>query len=371
MHLIAGVSYSTAKINILDCDGFGLLNYFEGRFRIGIYQNRDCIYINTLTGEKVVIIAGGEKANSLKLIKGFTLGTAYITEVNECHESFVKEVFDRTLSSKDRKVFHDLNPKAEQHWYYENVLNLHQKKQLHDCDYGFNYGHFTIADNSSIDDFRLRKILNTYDVNSLWFQRDILGLRKQADGLVYQMFNKSFNVVPTVPRDYERFFVSNDFGVQHRAVFQLWGLCKGVYYLVNEYSYEGKTEKMQKTNDQYYDDLINLIGDNKIRQMFLDNAPIASTFNVLIRSKGKLSTRMADNSVLAGIQDVASALVQGKIKINDCCTGTIGQFNEYFWDDKAKEDAPLKANDDFMDCLRYFVRTAKVVKPLRTSLLSA
>lgn len=33
----------------------------------------------------------------------------------ECSETFIKEVFDRTLSSPDRKVFHDLNPKAEHH----------------------------------------------------------------------------------------------------------------------------------------------------------------------------------------------------------------------------------------------------------------
>ena len=33
IHLVAGVSNATAKLNILDCDGYGLLNYFEGRCR--------------------------------------------------------------------------------------------------------------------------------------------------------------------------------------------------------------------------------------------------------------------------------------------------------------------------------------------------
>ena len=28
IHLVAGVSNATAKLNILDCDGYGLLNYF-------------------------------------------------------------------------------------------------------------------------------------------------------------------------------------------------------------------------------------------------------------------------------------------------------------------------------------------------------
>ena len=84
IHLIAGVSTATARLNILDCDGFGMKNYFEGRCREGTYQNRDCLYIQTATGEKVVLVSGGGKAGDEKLIKGNTYGTAYITEVNEC-----------------------------------------------------------------------------------------------------------------------------------------------------------------------------------------------------------------------------------------------------------------------------------------------
>ena len=100
IHLIAGVSTATARLNILDCDGFGLKNYFEGRCREGTYQNRDCLYIQTATGEKVVLVSGGGKAGDEKLIKGNTYGTAYITEVNECSEAFIQEVFDRTLTEK-------------------------------------------------------------------------------------------------------------------------------------------------------------------------------------------------------------------------------------------------------------------------------
>ena len=183
IHLIAGVSTATARLNILDCDGFGLKNYFEGRCREGTYQNRDCLYIQTATGEKVVLVSGGGKAGDEKLIKGNTYGTAYITEANECSEAFIKEVFDRTLSSPDRKVFHDLNPKAEGHWYYENILNLHEKKQNENPEYGFNYGHFTIADNMSISDDQLRAVLATYDRSTVWYARDILGKRKAAEGL--------------------------------------------------------------------------------------------------------------------------------------------------------------------------------------------
>ena len=188
LHLIAGVSQTTAKLNILDCDGYGLMNFFEGRCREGKYKDRACLYIETQTGEKVVLVSGGGKSGDEKYIKGNTYGMAYITEANECHEKFVREVFDRTMSSSNRKVFHDLNPKAPGHWYYAEVLDFHQKKQDASADYGYNYGHFTIADNMSVSDEKLRKVLSTYQKGTVWYDRDVLGLRKVAEGLVYRAF---------------------------------------------------------------------------------------------------------------------------------------------------------------------------------------
>ena len=101
LFLVAGVSSATAKLNILDCDGYGLLNYFEGRCREGKYQNRECVYVMTALGEKIILISGGGKDGDEKYIKGNTYGMAYVTEANECHPKFLKEVFDRTLSSTD------------------------------------------------------------------------------------------------------------------------------------------------------------------------------------------------------------------------------------------------------------------------------
>lgn len=187
IHLIAGVSTSTARLNIMDCDGYGMMNFFEGRCRTGQYQNRDCLYVQTPTGEKIVLVSGGGKDRDERLIKGNTYGTAYITEANECHPNFIQEVFDRTISSPDRKVFHDLNPKAQGHWYYD-ILDFHEKQEVADPAYGYNYGHFTIADNMSISDEQLRRILRTYDKSTVWYARDILGLRKTAEGLVYSYF---------------------------------------------------------------------------------------------------------------------------------------------------------------------------------------
>lgn len=188
IHLIAGVSTATAKLNILDCDGYGLLNYFEGRCREGKYKDRDCVYIKTKTGEKVVLVSGGGKDGDEKLIKGNTYGMAYVTEANECHQKFLKEVFDRTLTSSDRKIFHDLNPKEEEHWYYTDILKFHEERQEQEPSYGYNYGHFTLVDNMSLSDEKIKTLLTTYDKGSVWYKRDIRGERAVADGIIFRRF---------------------------------------------------------------------------------------------------------------------------------------------------------------------------------------
>ena len=188
LHLAAGFSIATAKLNILDCNGYGMKNYFEGRYREGTYNNRDCLYLDTLSGEKVVLISGGGKKGDKELIQGNTYGTALVTEANLCHPDFIREVFDRTLSSSNRKVFHDLNPKAPTDPYYTDVLNFHEAQQKKDPTYGYNYGHFTIADNMSIPMDKVKALLKTYDKTTVYYKRDILGQRIAAEGLIYRAF---------------------------------------------------------------------------------------------------------------------------------------------------------------------------------------
>ena len=366
-HLAAGVDISAARVNIIECDGFGLTNLFEGRYREGKYKNKDCLYLKTKAGEKIIFYAGGKRDGDEKNIKGYTYGTVYITEVNECHPKFVQECFDRTLSSKDRKIFHDLNPKSPGHWYYTDLIDFHEQKQLDNPKYGYNYGHFTILDNLSIDSKRLKKELNTYDKGSIWYERDILGKRRQIEGLVYQMFNYNFHVVKTEPRPYEQYYVSMDYGTQHPCVFQLWGLANGIWYCVREYFYEGSKGR-QKDSTEYYNDVLKLVDNLPIKSFILDNAPIASSFGVLVKRLGKFKYRMADDDVAEGIQDTATALRQGIIKFNDCCKNTINEFGLFLWDDKSTIDEPLKINDDAMSAMRYFVRTLRIATPKQKGL---
>jgi PBSX family phage terminase large subunit len=359
IHLIAGVSTATARLNILDCDGFGLKNYFEGRCREGVYQNRDCLYIQTATGEKVVLISGGGKAGDEKLIKGNTYGTAYITEANECSKIFIQEVFDRTLSSPDRKIFHDLNPKAEAHWYYQDVLNFHEEKLKANPKYGLNYGHFTIADNMSISDDQLRAVLSTYDRKSVWYARDILGQRKMAEGLVYPMFSMEKHVVKgVIPySSRHRYYVSIDYGTVNPFAAGLWDFDPVSHkaIMIRELYYRGGSAN-RTDNEGYYRLLKRLIGDIKIEYIIID--PSASSMIETIEKYAEWLVVRADNDVLNGIQDVTKFLNMGLLLFHESCKETFKEFDQYSWDEESGEDAVIKEFDHSMDMIRYFCRTA-------------
>lgn len=359
IHLIAGVSTATARLNILDCDGFGLKNYFEGRCREGVYQNRDCLYIKTATGEKIVLISGGGKAGDEKLIKGNTYGTAYITEANECSKTFIQEVFDRTLSSPDRKIFHDLNPKAEAHWYYQDVLNFHEEKLKANPDYGLNYGHFTIADNMSISDDQLRGVLSTYDKKSVWYARDILGQRKMAEGLVYPMFSQDKHVVKgAIPySSRHRYYVSIDYGTVNPFAAGLWDFDPVSHraIMVRELYYKGGSAK-RTDNEGYYRMLKKLVGNIKIEYIIID--PSASSMVETIQKYAEWLVVKADNDVLNGIQDVTKFLNMGLLLFHESCKETFKEFDQYSWDEDKDEDTVIKEFDHSMDQIRYFCRTA-------------
>lgn len=359
IHLIAGVSTATARLNILDCDGFGLKNYFEGRCREGVYQNRDCLYIQTATGEKVVLISGGGKAGDEKLIKGNTYGTAYITEANECSKIFIQEVFDRTLSSPDRKIFHDLNPKAEAHWYYQDVLNFHEEKLKANPKYGLNYGHFTIADNMSISDDQLRAVLSTYDRKSVWYARDILGQRKMAEGLVYPMFSMEKHVVKgVIPySSRHRYYVSIDYGTVNPFAAGLWDFDPVSHkaIMIRELYYRGGSAN-RTDNEGYYRLLKKLIGDIKIEYIIID--PSASSMIETIEKYAEWLVVRADNDVLNGIQDVTKFLNMGLLLFHESSKETFKEFDQYSWDEESGEDAVIKEFDHSMDMIRYFCRTA-------------
>lgn len=190
IHLASGSTLANAKMNIGDCNGFGLEHIFRGRCRWGKYKSNECLYIQSYTGEKIVIFAGGGKADSYKKILGNSYGLWIATEINEHYdsndsrESFIKVAFGRQVASVKPFVLWDLNPCNPHHEIYTNYIDKYKT----DFVGGYNYEHFTIYDNLSITEDRRKEIESRYDINSIWYRRDILGQRCISEGLIYTNF---------------------------------------------------------------------------------------------------------------------------------------------------------------------------------------
>jgi PBSX family phage terminase large subunit len=191
IHLVFGVTKAAAKMNIIDSNGFGLEHYFEGRCFNGQYNKMDCLYVNTRTGQKVIIIVGGKDSDDYRRIKGNSYGSIYGTEANECHKTFIMEAFDRTISSNRRRIFLDLNPKPPRHWFYVDILDYQDQTLEEGTNDGYNFCHFTIWNNLSISLEQLRIVLATYDKTSMWYQADILGRRTASTGRIYTGYKHS------------------------------------------------------------------------------------------------------------------------------------------------------------------------------------
>lgn len=189
IHLVSGSTIANAKLNVGTCNGFGLENLFRGRCHWGKYKDNDCLYIDTQTGQKVVIFAGGGKSDSYKRILGNSYGMWLATEINEHYDSddsrssFIAVAFGRQVAAQKPLVLWDLNPCSPRHTIYSKYIDKwRQAPPLS----GFQYEHFTLQDNLSIDEQRRAEIRSRYVPGSVWYRRDIQGERVVAEGLIYQ-----------------------------------------------------------------------------------------------------------------------------------------------------------------------------------------
>lgn len=316
--------------------------------------------------ENLVVITKGDKTNnfyifggkdeaSQDLIQGITLAGIFFDEVALMPESFVNQGTAR-CSVDGSKFWFNCNPAGPFHWFKQNWINKCRSKNIV-------YLHFTMADNLTLTD-RIRKRYASQYVG-VFFQRYILGLWVAAEGLIYDMFDKSKHVVATDELITEgNYYVSCDYGTQNATVFLLWRKEQGSerHCLLKEYYYSGRDNNKQKTDSELADDLKKWLADIMPEKIVVD--PAAASFITELRKRG-YSVKKADNEVRNGISDVSTMLYKGNLLIDKSCKHLIEEFASYCWDEKKAqqgEDVPVKVNDHCVDALRYYVKTLKLVK---------
>ncbi len=373
IHLASGSTLGNAKLNIGVCNGFGLENLFRGRCKWGKFKDNEALFINTQTGQKVVIFVGGGKADAYKRILGNSYGLWIATEINEHYDcddsrtSFIKVAFGRQVAAQRPLVLWDLNPCNPAHRIYKEYIDLYKQTYVG----GYQYEHFTIHDNLSISEQRKREIESQYVPGSIWYRRDILGERCIAEGLVYPMFEDAIGEIPVRPEYQkilpERVCMSIDYGTMNAFAALLWVHHAGIWYAVREYYYSGRAEGVQKTDEQYAQDIEAWCADvcpGAQLRVIID--PSAASYIALMRKREhRFKALPAKNAVLDGIRETANALENGYIKISPQCKNWIAEAGGYVWDENSADDVPVKVNDHLMDAMRYFVKTMYIIKKAR------
>ena len=287
-------------------------------------------------------VFGGKDESSYTLIQGRTLAGVLLDEVVLMPRSFVEQALTR-CSVDGAKLWFSCNPDNPMHWFYTDWIKRARERNAL-------YLHFEMTDNPGLSQKTLERYQTMF--SGVFYDRYVRGKWCVAEGLVYDFGEDQ--ITDDIPQGGE-YYISVDYGTLNPFSAGLWCIDGGKAVRIAEYYYSGRDSKVQKTDEDYCDAIIELAGNKPVRHVIID--PSAASFITALRRRGNFSVREAKNDVLDGIRLTYRMLKNGQIKIHKNCKDAIREFGLYRWDDKSTTDKPIKENDHAMDDIRYFANT--------------
>ena len=349
---MCGKTVGSFRRNVL----FWLKLMLAGRgYHVDDRRSENLVIVTKGNRENYFYIFGGKDERSQDLIQGITLAGVFLDEVALMPESFVNQATGR-CSVDGSKMWFNCNPEFPSHWFKTNWIDKAGEK-------GLLYLHFTMDDNLSLSEKVKDRYRRMY--SGVWYDRFIRGLWVLAEGLIYPMFQEAVSEPPEgAEAASDEYVVSIDYGTQNAFAALLWRKYGPVWWAIDEYYYSGRETGIQKTDEQYAEDLDNWLKDvlpGKTIKTIID--PSAASFIALLRQrKNRYKVTPAINDVIDGIRETATSLQMGYIKISSKLKNWRREIEGYVWDENKADDAPTKINDHAMDSMRYFVKTMKIVK---------
>lgn len=299
---------------------------------------------------KRVYALGADNKKHVARIQGATFEYVYGDEITTWSEE-VFQMLKSRLRCTHSHFDGTCNPDSPGHWF----------KGFLDSDADI-YQQAYVIDDGVLPPDVVEQLKKEY-AGTIYYDRFILGLWAAATGIIYPMYEQAIAEPPQIAPS--RYVLSLDYGTQNAFSAGLWALYGDIWWRMKEYYYSGRDTGIQKTDEEYAQDLDRFtqgIGDeyDKLRTII---DPSAASFIALLRKRGKYRVIPADNNVLDGIRETATAMQTGKIKIAPRCENWIREAQGYVWDDTDGEDRPVKVNDHAMDDTRYFIKTMRISHP--------
>ena len=327
LNVILGNTKGTLQRNVIQ----PMQNIYGSVAISNIKQDNTC----QIFGETVFCL-GADKENSTDRLRGSSIKYCYGDEIATWRQGSFEMLKSRL--DKEYSLFEGTtNPREPSHWL----------KQFLDSDADIFAQHYTIDDNPFLPD-SVKQAMK-YEYTGVFYDRYILGLWTLAEGLIYPHFKDAIDEPPE--EEPEKICVSIDYGTQNPFAGLYWELHKGVWYASREYYYSGRDTNQQKTDTEYLEDLEQWL-ESDIEKTKLNGSkirvivdPSAASFIALLRKTSWAKVIPADNDVLNGVRETATAMKIGKIKFSDYLKNWKKEVEGYCWDEKSGEDRPMKVND--------------------------
>lgn len=357
--VLLGNTRGTLERNILEP-----MRELWGKQNVGSIRNDNTV---KLFGKKAYAM-GADNKKHVDRIRGTTIEYAYGDEVTTWSQD-VFQMLKSRLRCDHSHFDGTCNPDSPNHWF----------KKFLDSDADI-YQQAYMIDDGALPAYVVEELKKEY-AGTVYYDRYILGKWALAEGLIYPMYQNA--LVDSLPVDDDGeiipvsdYCISIDYGTMNAFAAILWCKRAGIWYAEREYYYSGRTTGIQKTDQEYSDDLDEWISDiwqeirmhpitgdffgvsySKIKTII---DPSAASFIACLKKNDWSKVRPADNAVADGIRETAVAMQTGKIKILRSLDAWKKEAGGYVWDDKSEEERPIKVDDHLMDSMRYFVKTMKV-----------
>lgn len=350
---ILGVSKSTIERNLLEP-----MRTIWGEDFVGTIRSDNTA---KLFGETVYCL-GCEKVSQVSKIRGASVKYCYGDEVAEWNPEvfeLIKSRLDTAYSCFDGA----LNPESPNHWL----------KEFLDSDADIYQQHYTIFDNPFLPKEFIDNLCKEYE-GTVYYDRYINGIWALAEGLIYPMYQDI--IISEKPQGKpHKSVLSIDYGTMNAFCCLQWDQYDR-WIATARYYYSGRDTGMQKTDAEYLRDIEDRFAPlieqyrKSAKERLTEKIPViidpsAASFIALLKRTDWAKVLPANNDVLNGIRETATAMNMQRIAVMDYITEFKSEAGGYVWQDGNGDERPIKENDHLMDAMRYFVMTMHVNKQER------